>query len=583
MKMNPIIGLVHLLLGASALAFGATPATSAEQNNDPPSKVLHIGDFGAVGDGQTDDGPAFAKAVAALTALKEAATLQLGDKKTYRIATLPDSGYRRKGVPRAYLFPFNGVNDKTLEGMGSHLILRFPLLLISIDQSANIVVRGFSFTYDPLPFTQGYIQAINLDTRTLDVKVEPGFPLPKFDAPEVKDNSLAWDHCWTFDPPCYVKTKTIKQIDAQHTAQGIFRVHVKDIVPLSSLMKGSCRIVVPTLGIVDGVPQGDSGAHSRISQSKDIRLEDIYADVAPQFSYSIGSNTGKIELLNVDIRPREGSGRWLSSWRDGFHIKANTGPIIVEECDMAGLRDDCLNISANPLTIEKKVGPKAYQFRVQNRESFPPIKPGFTVEGWNKTTGKHCGSARVLEVRDGAKSGYWTTILVLDQELANVVADGESTSFWCHEYINAGSVVRNNRFDGTVRFRSPGTYENNEITRFMIVKPGLMEGPLTGDMIFRGNILPETPIPTVFGVFRDEAPTKLPPAGDKLNPPDRLVRRIIFENNILGRPIYMLDAADVTFRGNKLLPSLEGKKVLILRNSGPVSTDVPESAIERLD
>jgi hypothetical protein len=582
--MNPIVGLLPLLLGATALAVEPAPATSPKKNNSTPSKILHISDFGARGDGQTDDGPAFAKAMAALTALKEAATLQLGEKKTYRIATLPETArILRKGIPRGYLFPFNEVDHKTMDGNGSYLVLRFPIQLINIDRSANITVRGFSFTFDPLPFTQGYIQAINPDAHTLDVKVEPGFPLPKFDAPEVQDNSRAWDHCWTFDPACYVKTKTIKEIDAQHTAKGIFRVLAQDHVPVKALMKGSCRIIVPTLGIVDGVPQAEGGGHSKIANSKDILLEDLAQHSAPQFSFSIGSNTGKIEIRNVDIKPPEGSGHWFSAWRDGFHIKANRGPIIVEDCDMAWLRDDCLNISANPLTIEKTVGPKAYQFRVQNREPYAAIEPGFTIEGWNKTTGKYCGSARVVEVRDGAKQGYWTKILVLDQELKNVVADGETTNFWCHELINAGSVVRNNRFDGSVRFRSPGLYENNEITSFMILKPELNEGPLTCDMVFRGNILPATTaVPTTFGVFRGEEKKALPP-WDKNNPPDRLVRRIVFENNILGRPINLFDAADVTFRGNKTLPSLDGKKVLILRNTGPISTDVPASSIKRLD
>ncbi len=563
-----------------ALGLPLTPAT-AQGLVKTSVRVLDVSDFGAKGDGISDDGPAFVKAMRILTELEGSAVLRLVKGKTYRIATLPAAAGEEQNSRRGYVFPFDQADGKSIEGNDSHLVLRFPLRLMSIRNSKHITIRGFSFTFDPLPFTQGYIQAVDQNAHTIDVKVEPGFPLPQLDAPDVQDHSKAWAFCWTFKPACHVWTRTLKAIDPKHTAKGIFRVYTKDNVPVESLMKGSRRIVVPTLGTVDGVPQGSSGVHSNITGSRDILLEDIHQHVSPHFSFAITYNTGKIELRNVDIRPPKDSGRWLASWRDGFHVKTNRGPIIVQECDMQWLRDDCINISAIALTIEKRIDAKTYQFRVKNREAFPSIQPGFTIEGWNNATGKDCGAARVVKVQSGTGKGYWNCILFLDDELRNVVANGESTSFWCHEWINAGSVIRNNCFDGTVRFRSPGTYENNRISGFMIVKPDVNECPLTRDMVFRGNYLPATHIPTTFCVYRNEGPVPLPP-WDKTDPPDRLVQRIAFEKNILGRPIYMFDAANVIFRDNTLLPSLKGKAALVLRNSNPVSTDLPEDAIKRI-
>ena len=546
-----------------------------------PPLALHLAEFGAKGDGKADDGPAFVRAMSALNQVAGPATLNLGERKTYRIATLPGAPGESSGSRRGFVFPFEGADRKVVEGHGSHLILRFPLRLIKIAGSEGLTVRGLSFTYDPLPFTQGRIEAVDPDAHTLDVQVDPGFPLPTFDAPEVEDQSRAWHFCWTFQPSCHVWTRTIKAIDPAHSAKGVFRVFAKENVPVGLLMNGSRQIVVPTLGTVDGVPQCSSGTHSTISGSQDILIEDIHQHVAPHFSFAITYNTGKIELRNVDIRPPDDSGRQLASWRDGFHIKTNRGPIVVEDCDLAWLRDDCINISAIALTVEQQLGPKVYQFRVRNREGFPSIQPGFTIEGWNKATGKHCGAARVVSVRSGTGKGYWNTILMLDRELANVVADGETTSFWCHEYVNAGAIIRNNRFDGSARFRAPGLYEGNLITGFMIVKPDVNECPLTRDMIFRGNQLPGAGIPTVFCVYRDEGPVKLPP-WNPADPPDQLVQRIVFENNALGRPIHLFDATDITFRGNTRLPSLEGSKALILRNTGAVSTDLSAEDIERL-
>ena len=177
-------------------------------------RVLHVAAYGAVGDGTTDDGPAFGKAMAALVEMQDPAVLKLAAGKTYRIATLPGPpGENQSASRRGFVFPFVGMTDKALAGNGSHLVLRFPLRLLNISNSERITVRGFSFSYDPLPFTQGYIQAVDPDARTLDVKVEPGFPLPTFDAPDVQDHSRAWHFCWTFQPSCHVWTKTIKAIE----------------------------------------------------------------------------------------------------------------------------------------------------------------------------------------------------------------------------------------------------------------------------------------------------------------------------------------------------------------------------------
>ena len=71
--------------------------------------VLYVKDFGAVGDGKTDDGTAIFNAVNA--AAEQHATLRFEENKTYYVASVPGG--------RLTPFTLNGAHDMTIDGCGS--------------------------------------------------------------------------------------------------------------------------------------------------------------------------------------------------------------------------------------------------------------------------------------------------------------------------------------------------------------------------------------------------------------------------------------------------------------------------------
>ena len=50
-------------------------------------------------------------------------------------------------------------------------------------------------------------------------------------------------------------------------------------------------------------------------------------------------NEGTVTLRRVQVRPRPGSARITSSWRDGLHVKGNRAALLFEDCVLEGMNE----------------------------------------------------------------------------------------------------------------------------------------------------------------------------------------------------------------------------------------------------
>ncbi|NJN50300.1 MAG: hypothetical protein HC798_04000 [Polaribacter sp.] len=76
-----------------------------------------------------------------------------------------------------HLIEIKNLKNVIIEGNDAEITIHDPLKgFLSIFKSNNIIVKNLYIDYDPLPFTQGKIMAIDLKDKTFQLKIDEGFP-----------------------------------------------------------------------------------------------------------------------------------------------------------------------------------------------------------------------------------------------------------------------------------------------------------------------------------------------------------------------------------------------------------------------
>ncbi len=130
--------------------------------------IFPVKEFGAVGDGITDDRVAIQSAIDAAIASKQPAIVRFGTNCTYRLAPSKES---------IASLQVSGASHLSLEGNGSLLLTHPSNRTLSIFDSSDIRVGGFKIDYDSLPYTQGRIESIESDSVIFTV--DEGYPPPR--------------------------------------------------------------------------------------------------------------------------------------------------------------------------------------------------------------------------------------------------------------------------------------------------------------------------------------------------------------------------------------------------------------------
>lgn len=157
-------------------------ATSFAQNKDGDKSkfLLKVEDFGVVGDGKTDDGPALRKLFERASSLSNPAKIVFQKDAIYYLGKEESHTVGTMFMDRA--------NDLIVEGNGCLLLVDPHRRPFEIYRSKHITIRNFSIDYSPLPYTQGRITKIDNANGYLEFKVDEGYPLPY-----VKDDSYYVD------------------------------------------------------------------------------------------------------------------------------------------------------------------------------------------------------------------------------------------------------------------------------------------------------------------------------------------------------------------------------------------------------
>jgi hypothetical protein len=457
----------------------------------PGAEVFQVKDFGAVGDGVTDDFVAIQKAVMAARE-SGCGIVHFDGSRTYRAIGKSD-------FTEETLFDLQDAKHLKIEGQGAKVVLHPPDAFALVDGAENIQIDGFKIDYDPKPYYQGMIKKIDVEAMTIDIEVPERYPVPEVGKNEFR--APFFGRSFIPDAPgtrsghgdnIYVEEVT--RLDGERH----LRIHLRGNAlgsdnPDARLQPrvryaaehGATEFVVPH------VKYGHRGVGTRIMSSARVTLSNLHYFCVPHFWLPITHNIGPITLHNVDLKTPAPETELFVSWRDGLHIKNGRWGILIEESDWDGAAsyDDSFAIYSR---AQKMVAVDGNTMTITptflNKEFFL-WKPGDWASVWSPGQEKLRGMARVVSV-DG-KTGNQTFHVTLEAMPAGA-AEGDIVLH--EESLNRGSVIRNCRTSdigteySSTRFRCVDvTFENNHLDDFHFWFHAGSNGPRPRDIVIKNN------------------------------------------------------------------------------------------------
>ncbi len=434
---------------------------------------IHIQDFGAAGNGTADDTAALEKAVAALAAAPKPAVLRFEAGRTYRIASGNGYAIRLQSQERI-----------RIEGAGATLLLGADRRGVALHGCQDVAVHGLRVDYDPLPFAEALVIGVDPASHAVMARIDDGFAMPPPGGPtNTGDEQAYFAMLWNPGPHALRSTHYwVADLTPMPNDTRLVRVVTADSFhDWNVIQPGTTRMTVPVRGIAH---RPGAGAVMELVGNRDIVIEDVEVWSAPWFACVVQRNEGSVTFRRVQVRPRPGSARITSSWRDGLHVKGNRARLLFEDCVLEGMNDDAFNIATH---LSQVVGVEGQQLRV--RQNFPlgyvGWRVGDTLAGYATNTGTLLERARILAVEEqpDSKPDHAPQVtLTLDRAVPRLAVGDQ---VWAVEAANPDTTLRRCTIRNSCRFQTRVTLEDCDVTALLWFYGETIEGPLPSGSVVR--------------------------------------------------------------------------------------------------
>ncbi|MCP4640907.1 MAG: hypothetical protein GY851_10760 [bacterium] len=536
------IGPVSALTAPCLLAVLVATALFAGTAHAQP-RTLDATDFGLRTDGMTDDGPAIARLVAAARAADGPVVMRFPEKKTIRVKTVPDG---------RYVFPLGGIADLTLDGGGCVFVLDPYLRFMSLTESSRVVVRNLSVDFDPLPFVDGAVAKVDAEERFVEVQLPSDEGTALTGGPTGEDGEQAFFASLWDDGPYGPVSRHYWTARVEPTGADTIRVYsTEDFKDFDRIQPESTRISVPVPGIAHRYGPGPC---FRVHDNEDVTFQDVELWSAPWFGFNVRRNRGKMVFRRVNIRPKPGTDRLMSLWRDGFHVKGNAASLLWEDCIVSGMNDDAFNISTHSCVVRKVLAPDRIVVGAKFPLGYIPWHPGATLNAADETTGRLLPSRRVVAVAatpmreiNGKPAAPASITLTLDAPAPELVP---GVMVWDPAQANPDTLIKNCTIEMSCRLQSPVRLEGCTVTALLWFYCEHVEGPFPSGVRLsdctlrrgRGN-------PTKAIVFAGLPSADSPDASS----PPRAVHDVVIENNRIYGGFHVAGVENVRITDNRFL------------------------------
>lgn len=447
--------------------------------------VLTASRFGAVGDGQHNDGRTIQRAVAELCRQNRPAVLQFEAGKTYRVEDVAD----------IRLFRLEDCSDVTIDGKGATFLLGGDVRFALLHGARNVRLENFSIDYAPLPFYDGLIVGKNREEKYVDVRVFDEHEMPPLGGPTREGGEQAYfGMLWTdgtYRPiGHHFYVTDLQMANSQKPNDHTVRVFT-DFKRFDLVRENRHTISLPVRGVAHRCMDG---ATIRIAECENVVVENVNVWSAPWFAFQVFRNRGAVTFHHVDIRPKPDANRRMSSWRDGFHVKGNRARLRFEACHLEGMNDDAFNVSTHMSRVVRVVSPTEIQVRQVYPLEIVPFEPGDAITFYSLKRGGIAGTAR-LNRCDGLQETEYLdnerpAAPLLTLHLSDPIATLEpGDRLWNDTSANPDTTIRHCRIYQSCRFQSPVTIEDCEITAFSWYHSENVEGPIPSRTVIKNSLL----------------------------------------------------------------------------------------------
>lgn len=384
-----------------------------------------------------------------------------------------------------YRLPAGGIvlkdlHDVEIDGTGVKLVATdLKATALKLVNCRNITLRGFTVDYDPLPFTQGTVTAVDAKGRTVDFEIHKGYPeLPE--AYKLKHIHLFEKEGsrWKREAPDYY-AKKVERLEGRacraffsKDTRGFDRIEVGDKVALN-IRRGTA------VSISDG--------------SGGVVLEDFTIHSAPGIAILVryAEDGGIYRRVKVVPGPTpEGASepRLFSSSADAMNIAYTRRGPVVEGCEFTRMGDDSINLHGVVFPVLKWLDDSTFlTMRPHRGEDFDQIlRAGdeirFLTDGDFHLI-KSAKIAKVEKTRENSKDWvemfhrYWPSVppsddfgffkVKLDQAVEGVPVGAytEIPASSAENFVIKDSYFHDHRARGLRLMSSHGVVEGNRFER----------------------------------------------------------------------------------------------------------------------
>ncbi len=454
----------------------------AREGGRVDERVIDAVEFGLRADGVADDGPVIQRMLEEAARAGGPVRLAFPSGRTIRIATAPER----------YAFRFDGASRVSVDGGGSTFLLSPAVRFLRMRDSRSMAFRRLQIDFDPLPFADATVAAVRPRERCLDVRPMAWVAAPPLGGPTKEDGEQAFFGMLWYPGPYGPVSRHywIERIE-RGPEPGTLRVRAgDDFREFDDIRAGEWTIRLPVPGIAH---RYGPGGCLDLFDNDTVAFEEVELWSAPWFGFRVFRNAGEVAFRRVHIRPKPGSGRLTSTWRDGFHVKGNRGKLLWEDCVLGGMNDDAFNISTHGSRVKKVSSPT----EIVVQQAYPlnpmPWHEGATLSAADFDARTLLGRARIVKVTPsgpareiGGRPAAAPVTLALEKPIEGLKA---GSMVWEPESSNPDTTLRRCRIEKSCRLQSPVTLEGCEVTAFLWFYGEGVEGPFPSRVVVRDCVL----------------------------------------------------------------------------------------------